>query len=163
MNIATTDKVLAVAAIALTILAAEAWRRPLPTRELPASPVSGAPVIPANLASDTIERAADEAIDANPFRLSRAPSEVPYTRARTVMLPNAPQPPRIRPTMVVKGIIGGPPFQAVVDGIPGAPPGTVVRNGSTFDQLTVRSVTRDSVIVQGPDTTWRLGLRRGGP
>ncbi|MDB4878547.1 MAG: hypothetical protein JWM41_4993 [Gemmatimonadetes bacterium] len=62
--------------------------------------------------------------------------------------------------MTLKAIVGGPPWEAIVDGIPGQPPGTVVRSGSTLDKLAVRSVTRDSVVIQGPDTTWVLSFRR---
>ena len=29
-----------------------------------------------------------------------------------------------------------------------------------FDKLVARAVTRDSVVIQGPDTTWVLGFRR---
>ena len=57
--------------------------------------------------------------------------------------------------------MGGPPWQAVIDGIPGLPAGTVVRSGNVFDKLTIRSVTRDSVFVQTPDTAWFLTLVKG--
>jgi hypothetical protein len=60
---------------------------------------------------------------------------------------------------VLKAIIGGPPWQAVIDGIPGQPPGTIAGTGARFDKLVVRSVTRDTVVVQGPDTTWSLGFK----
>ncbi|MDB4878329.1 MAG: hypothetical protein JWM41_4775 [Gemmatimonadetes bacterium] len=69
-------------------------------------------------------------------------------------------PPRVRPVMTLKAIVGGPPWQAVVDGIPGQPPGVLVRQGTTLDKLAIRSVTRDSVVIQGPDTTWVLGFGR---
>jgi hypothetical protein len=66
----------------------------------------------------------------------------------------------VRPTFALKAIVGGPPWSAVIDGIPGQAAGTVIRQGAQFEKLVVRSVTRDSVIIQGPDTTWVL--RFGG-
>src|SRR6478735_2964269 len=71
----------------------------------------------------------------------------------------SPAVPLIRPTLVLKAIIGGPPWQAVIDGIPGQPPGTIAGPGARFDRLVVRSVTRDTVVVQGPDTTWSLAFK----
>jgi hypothetical protein len=62
--------------------------------------------------------------------------------------------------MTLKAIVGGPPWQAVVDGIPGQAQGTIVRAGAAFDKLVARAVTRDSVIIQGPDTAWVLTFRR---
>jgi hypothetical protein len=66
----------------------------------------------------------------------------------------------MRPVFALKAIVGGPPWQAIVDGIPGQPSGTIVSNGMTIGKLTIRGVTRDSVVIQGPDTTWVLTFRR---
>ena len=72
---------------------------------------------------------------------------------------NTPPAPPFRPVLSLKGIVGGPPWQAIIDGIPGQPPGTVVRSGSSFDRLQVRDVMRDTVIVQLPDTVLVLTLK----
>jgi len=99
----------------------------------------------------------------DPFRLSHSQPSVAYDPA-TDGAPGAGAlggiAPMYRPAMTLKGIVGGPPWQAMIDGLPGQPPGTVVRTGGTYDRLTIRSVTRDSVIVKGPDTTWVLSFRR---
>jgi hypothetical protein len=69
----------------------------------------------------------------------------------------------VRPTLVLRGIIGGPPWQAIVDGIPGQSAGAIVRQGMAFDAITIRTVTRDTVFVQSPDTSWKLTLARSAP
>ena len=110
-------------------------------------------------ATDSILDDAEDAMITNdPFRLANEPASARYepTAEGAVAMPALPA---IRPALVLKAIIGGPPWQAVIDGIPGQPSGTVASAGARFDKLVVRSVSRDSVVVQGPDTTWTLGFR----
>lgn len=114
---------------------------------------------------DSLGEAAANTAANDPFRLVNRPSGVRYD-AKTeggVGAPAAFVPPPVRPAFVLKAIVGGPPWQAVVDGIPGQQPGTIVRSGTTFDKLIVRSVGRDTVVIQAPDTTWKLTLSRGRP
>jgi len=54
----------------------------------------------------------------------------------------------------------GPPWQAVLEGIPGKQGSVVVRVGDVFGELRIRSIRRDTVVVQGADTTWKLTVRR---
>lgn len=112
------------------------------------------------ISADSLAGAEDAIVTNDPFRLSNSPPTVRYEPASdgamTGILTGTPQ---LRPTLVLKAIVGGPPWQAVIDGIPGQPPGTVARVGSRFDRFTVRVVTRDSVIVQGADTSWVLSFR----
>ena len=96
----------------------------------------------------------------DPFRLANEPASVrfdPSADGEAV----GPVVPVMRPTLVLKAIIGGPPWQAVIDGIPGQPPGTIATPGTRFDKLVIRSVTRDAVVVQSPDTTWSLVFKGG--
>jgi hypothetical protein len=99
------------------------------------------------------------------FRLANAPADARYdpreetATSRSPGGSGAPAVARSRPTLVLKAIVGGPPWQAAVDGIPGQPPGTVVRAGMRFEHLVIRLVSRDSVVVQLPDTTWALTFR----
>lgn len=105
--------------------------------------------------------ASDLIISNDPFRLTNAPALVRYDpKAESAAPTTAVAAPPIRPVMTLKAIVGGPPWQAIVDGLPGQPPGTVVRAGNAFDRLVARAVTRDSVVLQGPDTTWVLSFRR---
>lgn len=115
---------------------------------------------------DSLEEAlasAEESIVSNdPFRLANIPAAVRYDARDELAqsVSGVSQPAPLRPTMTLKAIVGGPPWQAVVDGLPGQPANTVVEAGSRYDKLVARSVTRDSVVIQGPDTTWVLSFRR---
>jgi hypothetical protein len=65
----------------------------------------------------------------------------------------------VRPMLTLKAI-AGPPWRAIIDGLPGQPNAVVVGVGSVFDRLTIKSVSRDNVVVQTPDATWVLSLSR---
>ena len=95
----------------------------------------------------------------DPFRAARHPSPVEYRPELEGAPPPPPRPPR--PALAVSGIIGGPPWSAVLEGVPGREGGAVVRGGDTLGGLKVRAVWRDTVIITGMDTTWRLIVRRG--
>lgn len=114
--------------------------------------------------TERLDSARSSLVDNDMFRLANAPASVRYDPASdgpAISGSSAPvAPPPFRPAMTLKAIVGGPPWQAIIDGLPGQPPGTIARTGSTFDRLTVRAVTRDSVIVQGPDTSWVLAFRK---
>ena len=115
---------------------------------------------------DSVADAARTVVESDPFRLSNAPASVAYSPTQEGGGPGASAAPtviRIRPTLSLKGIIGGPPWQAIVDGIPGQPLGAIVRPGMAFDKLVIRSISRDTVLVQGPDTSWKLTLGRLAP
>lgn len=96
-------------------------------------------------------RAADSVSVADPFRLARRPPRVAFGTT----LPNAP-PPRPRLQLALDGIVGGPPWRAVLEGVPMHDGSTVVAAGDTIGGLTVRSIRRDTVVVWGMDTTWTL-------
>jgi hypothetical protein len=145
--------------LAFSGVAARRWHGALPARPAPAPAFGAAPAILPLPEEDSLAAARDVGTQKDPFRLSRMPATVPFTRAGPSGIPAAT--PTFRPTLVLKGIVGGPPWQAVIDGLPGQPAGTVVKAGSVFDKLTVRSVTRDTVVVQSPDSTWRLTLTKG--
>jgi hypothetical protein len=109
--------------------------------------------------SDSVLADAEDATVSNdPFRLANAPASVRFDPAVEAESASPPVP-VARPTLVLKAIIGGPPWQAVIDGIPGQPSGTIAGPGAHFDKLVIRSVTRDTVVVQGPDTTWSLAFK----
>lgn len=153
--------IFAAASLCATIVACIRWehagRRGEPQRAAASSPHTRG-----NMVSDSALAEAEELTVTNdPFRLSNAPPSVRYDPANeggasglgTVT------PPPVRPTLTLKAIVGGPPWTAVIDGIPGQAAGTIARQGTTFDKLTVRVVTRDSVVVQGPDTAWVLSFK----
>jgi hypothetical protein len=93
----------------------------------------------------------------NPFRFERAPASVRFGEATDTV---AAAPPVSRPVFTLLGTIGGPPWQGVISGFPGRAGGVVVRSGQAVDSFVVRSVTRDSAVISGMDTVWRLPVRR---
>ena len=145
----------------MAVIAAARWQQSTPLgTATPPRMVSSAPERP--VAESLLAEAEELAVANDPFRLSNAPPEVPFDpHEEAVVGGRVVAAVSVRPSFSLKGIMGGPPWQAVVDGLPGQPPGVVVREGERFDKLVVRSVTRDSVIIQGPDTGWilRFGSR----
>jgi len=114
---------------------------------------------------DTIDSAAAATSDDDPFRLTREPSDVPYTPDRE----NAPPlpPPAPVPPIMLSGIVG-PPWVALLEGVPGHTGSLIAAPGDTVSRapmamLMIRRVTRDTVLVAGTDTTWRLTVRQPWP
>ena len=113
---------------------------------------------PGAASSADVDRAATSLIETDPFRPARRPSPIAY---RPELEGAPPPPPRVpRPALGISGIIGGPPWSAVLEGVPGRDAGAVVRAGDTLGGLKVRAVKRDTVVITGMDTTWRLIVRR---
>ena len=127
---------------------------------VPATASVAAPI--PRVAAEALTAASALIVERDPFRLDRRPSSVPYAPT----LEGAPPPvaPAPRPVLVVTGIVGGPPWEALVDGIPGRPASVVVRRGDAFGdstgRLVVRRVGPDTVVIAGMDTTWTLTVRR---
>src|SRR5262249_2886751 len=104
----------------------------------------------------------DATVEHDPFRLERHASPIAYRPELEGVPPPPPPPKQPHPVLSVSGILGGPPWDALVDGVPGHDASTLVHQGDVLGTLKVKSVTRDSVIITGEDTTWRLGLRQTG-
>jgi hypothetical protein len=117
-------------------------------RLVPAIPPTDAQILAAH---------ASRTVSGDPFRLERRPASVAFGAA-----PASPTPPSSsgpRPPLVVSGIVG-PPWRAVLEGMPGREGSTVVVEGESFGELRIRSIRGDTVVVAGRDTTWRLVVRR---
>lgn len=127
--------------------------------EIPVRAMPSAATAPVFVDADSLRAAASSAVSRDPFRLERRPSAVAYLAGLAQEAPSPPSAPP-RPALLLAGIMGGPPWTAVVDGIPGASGSTVVRQGQVVVSLRVRRVTRDLVIIEGADTTWTLRLAR---
>ena len=104
-----------------------------------------------------LEILASRIVARDPFRLDRKPAAVAFG-AMPAMAP-AHATPAPRPALLLSGVFG-PPWQAVLEGIPGKQGSVVVRAGDAFGELRIRSIRRDTVVVQGADTTWKLTVRR---
>ena len=92
----------------------------------------------------------------NPFRLDRRPAMVRFGAAPQPTRPGSTP----RPLALVLTGTFGPPWQGVIEGIPGKQGPVLVREGEAFGELRIRSVRRDTVVVQGADTVWKLTVRR---
>ena len=103
--------------------------------------------------------AADDVTAGNLFREEREPADTDLA-ATSIVGPTAAQalnrPPR--PHLALKGVIGGPPWQAIIAGVPGHDNAVVMASGEVVGGLTVRVVRRDSVVIRGMDTTWHLTM-----
>jgi hypothetical protein len=148
----------AVSVTALIVVGAIRWREAVPRighQNIAIGLIKGSR---SELVEATLAEVEELIISNDPFRLSNTPSSIRYSPGSDNVGLSASAP--LRPNLTLKAIVGGPPWQAIVDGIPGQPQGTLVRAGNAFDKLIARAVTRDSVVIQGPDTTWVLSFRR---
>lgn len=112
-------------------------------------PSAGTPAGVGDLAQRVVAR--------DPFRLDRRPASVPFGAEEPSPVAEPPRP--ARPALQLSGV-SGPPWQAVLEGLPGHEGGVVAREGDRFADLHVRLVRADSVIVDARDTTWVLRVRR---
>ena len=159
MRIPRIEVGLSILALVCGFAATHRWRTALPPIGVVTPSIAATTALPPAVRPESLDEQVDLTITNDPFRLSGKPSSVPYARS------TAPQPATTvssapRPSLSLKAIVGGPPWQAIVDGIPGQAPGTIVRSGSIFDKLRVRSVSSDTVVVEGADTVWKLTLAR---
>jgi hypothetical protein len=98
----------------------------------------------------------------DPFRLSRAPSVVPFNpEAPTTGYAPPPRPPR--PPLALAGIVLGDELLALIDGLPGVEGSRVMRLGERVGDYVLRAVASDHVVIAGPDTTWTLRVRSQFP
>lgn len=116
-------------------------------------------VAPARPAPDTLESAVDEIADRNLFRPERTSAEQ-TTNPQPMMPMGMPQPPSTKPHLVLRGVLGGPPWDAIIEGIPGHEGSVVLSAGQSLGGITVRAVRRDTAYARGFDTTWALPLAR---
>lgn len=117
----------------------------------------------APLPIETPRHDADALLDAigtiaegNLFRPDRA---APDTIAVPANVNGAPPPMAApKPPLRLRGILGGPPWDVLIEGIPGREGAVVARVGQTLGGITIRAVQRDTVTVRGMDTTWKLTI-----
>lgn len=110
---------------------------------------------------DSLLAAAARIAATDPFRLDRRPAAVPFRVELEGAPPAAPSP--SRPALSLRGVVGGPPWEALVEGFPGREGSVLVRRGDRVGDLAVRRVAPDTVVISGQDTTWTLTLRKVWP
>lgn len=148
--------------LSVSLLAGYRWRSALRATDRLAPPRAAIAAVQSPTRDSTLDDELSALAAADPFRLSNTPAAVRFDARNDAASPAPGTMPAaaLRPALILRAIVGGPPWQAIVDGIPGQQPGTVVRAGSAFDRISVAAVTRDSVVLHGPDTTWVLAFRR---
>lgn len=152
------ERVLWGVAVVGATLAALGWRRGISDRGAPpAAIVLTAPDPQAPPSADSVTKAAAYLAEHDPFRLNRRPPAVDAAPSEGA----PPPPPAPKPTLVLRGIVGtAPRWQAVLDGFPGRDGSVLLSPGDTLGVFRVKRIGRDTVIVQGADTTWKLTVRR---
>jgi hypothetical protein len=141
------------------IIAAVGVRAARATLATSARPILTAAAEPRHLDADSIAQAVAYVVANDPFRLSRHPASAAYSPALEGLAPPpVARPPR--PNLVLRGIVGGPPWSAILDGVPGRDGNVIMRRGDSLGTIVVRAVGRDTVIIKGADTTWRLTVKR---
>jgi hypothetical protein len=163
MKAGSISSVLVVASVPLALVAFHRWSRAIPDVVVNSPVVLALRVAQSPIPDDSLADAEDLTVTNDPFRLSNRAANTRYDPAADGGFPIAhgsASPSSPRPTLALKAIAGGPPWQALIDGLPGQPGGAVVLAGDKFDKLVIRTVTRDSVIIQAPDTTWVLDFRK---
>lgn len=115
-----------------------------------------------SLDRDSLAVLVDRIASNDPFRLDRKPATIAYGAPDTVAARAAAQAAAPRPPLVLVGIVG-PPWRALVDGIPGHDGSTVLRTGQIVAGLRVGDITPTTATVTGMDTTWHLTVKRAWP
>jgi hypothetical protein len=164
MNRRRMEAMLWVLALAVLLLGWQRWRGAEPAAAAPPSALAATPPEPRRIANERLAAAARSVVGGNPFRLDRAPAPIGFNQPAPGMMPGGmpvyEPPPPPRPQLAVTGIVG-PPWQALLEGVPGREGGAVaVKRGDVLGELRIRDVTRTTVVVSAPDTTWRLTVRR---
>jgi hypothetical protein len=95
----------------------------------------------------------------NAFRIDRKPTDVLYNPWEPSAPPPPPVPPRAVPQLVLAGLVG-PPWNALLEGVPGRETGVLLALGEELNGITFAALRGDTVLLSGLDTTWTLTARR---
>lgn len=148
-------------ALVAATLGFQGWTRALPSHATTAAESRAAPPGPQPFAGEALAAAAVVTAEKNPFRLDRRPPDLTYQpESEGVPMPLSEQPPPFRPPLALAGVLGGPPWEAVIEGVPGREAGVLVRRGDELGELRVTTVGPERVVIRGADTTWVLTLKR---
>ena len=143
---------------ALIVLASmRAWATVVPSVRTPAPPMLPSPGSPPAIDTTALDAAAAALRDRNPFRVARRPADVrfsPWEPRTQHSEPTAPTP--RRPTLALVGILGGPPWIALVEGIPGQESGVLLSVGQEANGIVLREIQGDTAVLVGLDSTWVL-------
>jgi hypothetical protein len=160
MRARTVERLLWGASLTLIASTLLAWRegRPHPIAA-PAViwPIERSAAYPTPRALDSATKAI---VASDPFRLERRPSSVAYGSQPEGAPVAPPQPKPPKPGLALAGVVGGPPWVALLDGVPGKSGSVLVHAGDTLAGLRVRSLGPNGITITGFDTTWKLTLKK---
>jgi hypothetical protein len=149
------------AALAAVVGTAAISRRAMRGRTAAAATLWPAPSPNAPPTLDSLAVLTSHIVDGDAFRLDRKPAAVSYRSAGDTSVPIAPAAPPIpKPALALVGIVGGPPWAALVNGIPAHDATMLVRARDTLGGLRIATVSGDGVTITGLDTVWHLTTKR---
>lgn len=114
----------------------------------------------------TLEADAARAVAHDPFRLDRRPTDIAFGVATPAFSPSEPAAALATPSLSginLKGVIGGPPWQAVLGGVPGRESDIVVRAGDTLTGFRVERISPQAVVLAAPDSSITLTPSQAWP
>src|SRR5438093_9971315 len=137
----------------LAIASIGAWTTAVPATAIDArrTPPAAAPVPPVDTITLATAAARIRARDA--FRLDRKPADVVYNPWEPTAPVSRPAPQRSLPRLGLAGLVG-PPWNALIEGVPGRESGLLLKVGEEVNGITFVAVRGDTVLLSGLDTTW---------
>jgi hypothetical protein len=157
MNERLIERLLWIASAAALLIALATSYRPVETP----SPRTSAPTPAAELmreasSASAFESAVASIVSRNMFSTERRPMPAvkpPVAAEQRSIIPSKPQ-------LVLRGLIGGPPWDALLEGVPGREGSVVLRGGRTIMGFRLTIVRNDTAYIEGMDTLWTLTVRR---
>lgn len=150
-------------ALSAMLVAVFASRRMLRGEDAATPIVWPAPQPNASASPDSIAQLGTRIVDGDVFRVDRKPAAVPYRMAGD-SAPSAPTPPPVpKPVLTLVGIVGGPPWAALIDGVPAQTGTVLVHPRDSIGGLRVRDVSAVQVTLTGLDTVWHLTTKHDSP
>ncbi|HEX5180126.1 MAG TPA: hypothetical protein VFW04_12400 [Gemmatimonadaceae bacterium] len=135
------------------------WRRALSPHVAAAATVWPVPPVSPIPSVDSLTILTSRIVDRDAFRLDRKPAAVAYrTSGDSAVSAAPPSPPK--PVLSLVGIVGGPPWAALVNGIPAHDGSVLVHARDTAGGLRVTRVSADGVTISGLDTVWHLTTKQ---
>jgi hypothetical protein len=141
-------------------LSLAAWLSAVPATSPPGIGISLAPPDGIGLQSQRENEPAGDLYLRNPFRTKRAPTQVRFgSEPIDIVDAGADAVAPVRPDLRLGGIVGGPPWSVLVEGVPGREGGLLLAEGQTVDGVVFRALRGDTLVLAAFDTIWRLTPR----
>jgi hypothetical protein len=140
-----------------TILASIwAWSHPLSTIHTRANFVPALSTEQRGIDTRSVRSAAIELQNRNPFRMERSPTSTRFGSMEVAPAADVAEAHVSRPNLVLAGVIGGPPWFALVEGIPGREAGVALMQGEEVNGFRLVRLRGDTAVLSGLNTTWVL-------